>query len=83
MSDRESRPAEVRSTHALARPSAKRVLNLSVAVAGTVGGAVLLSSNVAVLLLAHVGVVSWIPLAANAALLFGGVMFAREYRRGR
>ena len=83
MSDRESRLAEIRSTRALARPSARQVLNLSVAVAGTLGGAVLLSSNVAVLLLAQVGVVSWIPLAANAALLFGGVMFAREYRRGR
>jgi hypothetical protein len=27
--------------------------------------------------------VPWLPLGANAALVFGGLMFVREYRRGR
>lgn len=27
--------------------------------------------------------VPWVPLLANCALIFGGVMFLREYRRGK
>lgn len=83
MSERERRPAEIRDTRALARPSVRQVLNLSVGVAGTLGGALLLTSNLAVLVIAQVGTVPWLPLGANVALLFGGLMFAREYRRGR
>jgi hypothetical protein len=83
VSERETRPAEVRETRALARPSAWQVINLSVGVAGTLGGALLLASNLAVLVVAQAGTVPWLPLGANAALVFGGLMFVREYRRGR
>lgn len=83
MSEREQLPAEIRETRALARPSVRQVLNLSVGVAGTLGGVLLLTSNLAVLVVAQVGAVPWLPLGANAALLFGGLMFVREYRRGR
>jgi hypothetical protein len=72
-----------RPTRALARPSARQALNLSVAVAATAGGAVLLASNIAVLVVAQLPSLPWVPLSANIALVFGGVMFAREYRRGR
>jgi hypothetical protein len=83
LSERERRSVEIRGTHALARPSARQVLNLSVGVAGTLGSVLLLSSNLAVLVVAQVGTVPWLPLGANMALLFGGLMLAREYRRGR
>ena len=72
-----------RKTHPLARPSARQALNLSVAVAATTGGVVLLASNIAVLVVANVGTLPLVPLSANVALLLGGLMFAREYRRGR
>ncbi len=76
-------PAESRASRALARHSLRQAVNLSVAVAGTLGGGLLLATNLAVLLTTPVLSVPWIPLSANVALLFGGVMFAREYRRGR
>jgi len=83
LSDRERYPAQLHDVRALARPSVRQALNLSVSVAGTLGGALLLTSNIAIVLIGHVGTIPWLPLGANAALLFGGLMFAREYRRSR
>lgn len=82
LSDTGTHLAERRTSRALTRPRARQVMNLSLAVAGTLGGAVLLSSNVAVLLVVRTGAIPWIPLGANLALVLGGLMFAREYLRG-
>jgi len=79
----ENLPAKIRANRALARPQPRQLLNLSVAVAGTLGGAVLLTANVAFVAIAQLDTIPWTPLSANLALLFGGLMFAREYRRGR
>jgi len=80
-------PAKSRPNAALARPEVRKAvrqaMNLSVAVGGTVGGAILLASNLAIVFSAQLSSIPWIPLSANAALVFGGLMFAREYRRGR
>lgn len=67
-------------TH-LARHQARRAFQLSVAVGGTGGGLILLGSNIAVAL--HAGIIpaSPVPFVANLALVFGGAMFAREFRR--
>jgi hypothetical protein len=75
--------AKNNTSRALALPTARQAVNLSVAVAGTVGGSVLLASNIAFIVAASITALPWIPLTANAALIFGGLMFAREYRRGR
>lgn len=83
MPESRNHPSEIRPARALTRPQPRQVLNLSVAVAGTLGGGVLLASNVAVLVIAQISTIPWVPLTANVALLFGGVMFAREYQRGR
>jgi hypothetical protein len=64
-------------------PTLRQQLNLAVAVGGSAGGLILLSSNLLYLMLAPVTGSPWIPLSANLALVFGGIMFAREYRRGR
>jgi hypothetical protein len=61
---------------------ARRKLNLALGVAGTAGGAVLLGANVTYLVLADVAALPFVPLAANVALILGGVMFLRELRRG-
>lgn len=68
---------------ALTIPPVRQQLNLAVAVGGTAGGLILLSSNLLYVALAPVAGNPWIPLSANLALVFGGIMFAREYRRGR
>ena len=83
MRAQENRPAETRTPRALVRPHPRQLLNLSAAVAGTLGGVVLLASNVAILVAAQLATIPWVPLGANVALVFGGLMFAREYRRGR
>lgn len=56
-------------------------MQLAAAVGGIGGGVILLGSNVAVQVLAGVAPASPVPLAANAALIFAGIMFAREFRR--
>lgn len=67
---------------ALTLPPVRQQLNLAVAVGGSLGGAILLSSNLVYIALAPVTLgAAWIPLTANVALLFGSAMFAREYRR--
>ncbi len=73
----------VRSRLSLAWPRVRQQGRLAVGVSATAGGAWLLVTN-----LAHVAAVGLtasglVPLTANAALLFGGVMFLREYRNGR
>ena len=52
---------------------------LSIGVSGIAGGMLLLSANVAALVVSG-GALSFVPLAANVALVFGGIMFLREYR---
>ena len=77
-------PAPAPRSRALTIPPARQQLNLAVAVSGSAGGVLLLSTNLFYLWLAPpLGGPPWIPLSANLALLFGGAMFAREYRRGR
>ena len=83
MSANDQLPTVTRPAHAVARRRMRQSLNLSVAVGGTLGGAVLLASNIAAAVANGVSAIPWIGLSANVALLFGGLMFAREYRRGR
>ena len=68
--------AEVRLLSTIRQPA-----RLSIGVAGVLGGAMLFTNNVASIIVVGGGVFPWVPLAANAALVFGGVMFFREYRR--
>ena len=53
---------------------------LSIGVGGVVGGVMLIAANTMSILVGG-GSFSLIPLLANAALVFGGVMFLRERRR--
>jgi catechol 2,3-dioxygenase-like lactoylglutathione lyase family enzyme len=54
----------------------RRKVALTIGVGGTLGGGILLASN---LFLA--GAATAVPLAANAALILGGAMFLREFRQ--
>jgi hypothetical protein len=74
-------PVVARERKAIAWPMARQAGRLTIGVGGTVGGAVLLATNL-LPVVSGVGVAHWVPLAANAALIFGGAMFLREYRRG-
>ncbi len=65
----------------LMRHQARRGAQLALAVGGVGGGLLLLASNLAAFFLAGVAPTSAVPLLANAALVFGGAMFAREFRR--
>lgn len=56
---------------------------LSIGVGGIGGGLVLLTSNTLTLLAVGATTLPWVPLVANCALIFGGVMFLREYRRAK
>lgn len=72
-----------RPTLALQRAQLAQHARLAVGVSGVTGGLVLLGANTLYLIIANVAVVPWTPLLANAALIFGGTMFLREYRRRR
>lgn len=56
---------------------------LSMGVGGIGGGLLLLTTNAFALITAGVTTLPWVPLVANCALIFGGVMFLREYRRAK
>lgn len=75
-------PLPSRRSRLLALPPLRQQLNIAVSVGGTVGGSILLGCNLLYVALAPITLgAAWVPLVANVALLFGGVMFAREYRR--
>ena len=54
---------------------------LAIGSTGLAGGAFLLATNVAATLTTAGASIPWIPLSGNLALVFGSVMFLREYRR--
>ncbi len=54
---------------------------LAIGVGGISGGLVLLGANITYLVVSAATTIPWTPLLANAALIFGGVMFLRERRR--
>ena len=74
-------PPEHSPPRALTRASVVRVGTLVIGAGGTAGGALLLAVNLAGAAAAGWGSIPWVPISANAALLFGGVMFLREHRR--
>jgi hypothetical protein len=59
----------------------RQQLSLAAGVGGIGGGVLLLATNLAFLAMAPVAALPWVPLSANVALIFGGLMFVREYRR--
>ncbi len=63
-----------------ARRAALQHARLSIGVGGLLGGTLLLAGNAVGILLGAASF-SPVPLAANAALIFGGIMFLRERRR--
>ena len=77
----------LQQSHDAASVSARRVFalrqgaRLFIGVGGTLGGALLLATNLLGVVGAGAGALPWVPLSANVGLLFGGVMFLREYRR--
>lgn len=77
----QSTAMRTRREHPLSRPALQRHGRLALGVSGTLGGGVLLSTNITYLVLSGATTLPWIPLLANAALIFGGAMFLREYRR--
>ena len=81
MDGREGGLVELVPRTSIVRHQAQRALQLAIGVGGTLGGLILLTSNVVVAARAGVTPTSFTPFVANLALVFGGVMFTREYRR--
>jgi hypothetical protein len=75
-----SMTAALTQRHRVGLAAFQQHARLSIGVAGSVGGAVLLASNIASIVFGGAAV-ALVPLAANAALIFGGAMFLRERRR--
>ena len=80
MNDQRKVPT-VRDHHPLAWPRLQQHGRLAIGVGGTVGGVILLASNLLPLVSAGGATVPWVSLVANTALIFGGAMFLREHRR--
>lgn len=72
-----------RQEHPLSWPAIRRHGRLAIGLGGTLGGGLLLGSNVAYAVMSGAASVPWMPLLANAGLIFGGAMFLREYRRAQ
>jgi hypothetical protein len=70
-----------RQEHPLSWPAIRRHGRLAVGVTGTLGGGILLGSNIAYVVMSGATTLPWIPLSANAALVLGGAMFLWDYRR--
>jgi hypothetical protein len=66
--------------HSLPLGALRQHARLSIGVGGVAGGVMLLAANTMSILVGG-GSFSLVPLLANAALVFGGVMFLRERRR--
>lgn len=81
MPDLHDRSIAKRERRALTWPVVRQTGRLAIGVGGTLGGAILLATNV-IPVAAGTGALHWVPLLANAALIFGGAMFLREYRKG-
>lgn len=71
----------VREGHPISWPAVRRHGQLAIGVAGTLGGGVLLSTNIVYLVMSGAATLPWVPLIANAALILGGALFLREHRR--
>lgn len=72
---------QARPSKALHWPILRRHVQLAIGVGATLGGAVLLGSNITYLVMSGASALPWVPLVANAALIFGGAMFLRLSRR--
>ena len=70
-------PGRVKVAMRRSMPALRQHARLSIGVAGAVGGSMLLAVNISSIV-AGAASFALVPLAANAALLFGGVMFLRE-----
>jgi hypothetical protein len=70
-----------RASPILRRAHLAQHARLAIGVSGLAGGVMLLGSNVLFLVLAGASTLPWVPLLANAALIFGGAMFLRERRQ--
>ena len=65
------------------RTALVQAARLSIGVGGIAGGAFLFATNIAAALTTAGSSIPWVPLSANLALVFGSVMFLREFRRAR
>ena len=83
MPESPSHPLPSRARHGLTWPRARQLGRLGVGVGAATGGTWLLVSNLSHVTAVGLTAPALVPLAANAALVFGGVMFLREYWRGR
>ena len=81
MKDHPTAKLVVRKQHRLAWPQARQHARLAIGVVSSAGGIVLLASNVLQLAMTSAGALPWVPLVANAALIFGGAMFLRAHRQ--